>query len=196
MLIVRVQVLNQQDNGLVKTNKEPVQQMEKKTRSIITAISLKTSKLIDFVSNNLSLTEYWLKRVSAVVVDYFVILFATGILWPTSHFLEFVLVSGVLSLVYFSVMEARFGYTLGKKVFSLKVITSKEHNPTVKTSLIRNISKFNIILLIIDLVVGFNSKHHQKFVDRLAKTKVVEDSPSLQKPISEVLYYEQTPKIS
>lgn len=165
-------------------------------RSIITAIGLKLHNVEDFLTDHLSLQEYWLKRSSAVVIDYFVVLIATGIIWPSFRFLEFVLASGILSLVYFSVMETRFGYTLGKKVFSLKVITSKKHKPTLKTSLIRNLSKFNAILLLVDTIIGFSSKRHQKYVDRIAKTIVIETSISPEKPISEAIYYEQATKLS
>ncbi len=170
--------------------------MEKKTRSIVTAIGSKIGEIEDFLSIHLNLQEYWLKRLNAVAIDCFVILMATGIIWPNSHFVEFVLASGILSLVYFSVMEAYFGYTLGKKVFALKVITSNKRKPILKTSIIRNISKLNIILLLIDTIVGFTSKHKQKYFDNLTKTTVIDASVSQKKPISEVIYYEQAPKLS
>lgn len=188
--------VKQQNKGHVETIKAWLKKMEKKTRSKITAIGFKLGNVEDFLSNNLALEEYWLKRASAVVIDYFVILIATGIIWPNFHFLEFVLASGVLSLLYFSVMETGFGYTLGKKLFSLKVITSKKGKPTLKTSLIRNISKFNIAILLVDTVIGFSFKCHQKYVDKIAKTNVVEISIPQTKPISEVIYYEQATKLS
>lgn len=170
--------------------------MEKKIRSILTALGLKLGTADDFLGNYFNLREYWIKRASAVMVDYFVILVATGLIFSGSHFLEFVFVSGILSLFYFSVMETRFGYTLGKKVFSLKVVDSLKLKPTLKTSLIRNISKINIIILLADTLFGLTSNRNQKYIDAIAKATVVETMISQPKPLSKVIYYEETTKIS
>ncbi len=189
--------LNLENKGHIKTRQKVcAEKMEKKTRSKVTAVGLKINKIKDFSADNLTLPEYWLKRVNAVVIDYFVILFFTGIMGSNLHFFEFVLTSGIISLIYFSVMETRFGYTLGKKLFSLKVVTLKKHKPKLKTSIIRNISKLNVILLVADTIIGYTTKSHQKYVDKISNTKVVEVSVPKPKPISEIIYYEEPTEIS
>lgn len=165
-------------------------------RSILSVVGSILEVVEDFLTNNLSLQEYWLKRFSAVVVDYFIILMVTGIIWPNSHILEFVLASGTLSLAYFSIMEAFFGFTLGKKIFSLKIITSRKDIPTLKKSLIRNITKFNIAILLVDAIIGFRSKRRQKYTDEIVRTKVVEVIVSKPKSVSEIIYCEEPTTIS
>ena len=170
--------------------------MAKKAQSLITGVRSKINGTDGFLNSNLKLQERWLKRASAVVVDYFIVLIATGILLANAHFFEFVLASGAISLVYFSLMEAQFGYTLGKKLFSLQVVNFYKEKPTLKTSLIRNLTKFNVVLLLADTILGFKSKLQQKYVDKIAKTNVIEILIPQQKPTAKIIHYEEPTKLS
>ena len=119
------------------------------------------------------LEDFWLKRTFAATIDYFILFFATGIIWSTAHITEFVVTMGLLSLFYFTVTESVFGYTIGKKVFALKVVNLKGTKPSLKDAFTRNISKFNAIFLILDTIIGrFTSSTHEKFFDRIANTTV------------------------
>ena len=135
------------------------------------------NKLKDTVTNHTLLKEFWVKRTSAGVIDYFILFFVTGIILPTAHFVEFFVTMGLLSLLYFVITESYLGYTIGKKLFGLKVVNLKGNKPNLKDSLTRNVSKFNAVFLIADMVVGrITSSTHQKYLDRIANTTV--DDPS------------------
>ena len=146
------------------------------TEGASTFVKLKETTLIQTI-----LEDFWLKRAFAVAIDYFILFFITGIVWSTAHFTEFLLTMGLLSLVYFAVTESIFGYTLGKKVFSLKVVNLKGTKPSLKGSFTRNISKFNGLLLFLDTIIGrITSSTHQKFLDRIANT-TVDDMSTISK---------------
>ena len=130
-------------------------------------------KLKDAVNNHTLLKDFWVKRINAAAIDYFILFFVTGIIWPTAHFAEFFLIMGLLSLLYFVITEAFHGYTVGKKMFALKVVNLKGTKPSLKDSFTRNMSKFNVVFLILDTIVGrITSSSRQKFLDRIANTTV------------------------
>jgi uncharacterized RDD family membrane protein YckC len=130
-------------------------------------------KLKDAVTTHIVMKDFWLKRVNAVVIDYLLLFFVTGILLPAAYLVEFVLAMGLLSLLYFGITESIFGYTLGKKLFALKVVNLDGTKPSLKDSFTRNLSKFNVVFLILDTVIGrITSSTHQKFLDRIANTTV------------------------
>jgi len=127
------------------------------------------------------LEDFWLKRTFAATIDYFILFFVTGIIWSTAHFAEFLITMGLLSLLYFTVTESVLGYTIGKKVFALKVVNLTGTKPSLKDAFTRNISKFNAIFLILDTIIGrFTSSTHEKFFDRLAHT-TVDDMSAISK---------------
>ena len=172
----------------MKLKMPELKKMETKTRSFIAAVGLKLENVVNGLGAHLRLQEHWLKRVNAVAVDYFILLVATGIMWPTAHFLEFMLTAGMLTLFYFTVMESFFGYTIGKRIFSLKVVNINEKKPTLKTSFKRNLSKFNIGLLLIDTIMGFRSNSRQKYFDKLENTNVVDTSIITNIEVPELIY--------
>jgi hypothetical protein len=136
-------------------------------------------KLKDAVNIHIFLTDFWLKRISATLLDYFILLIATAIIWPTAHFPEFLLSMGILSFLYFAITESYLGYTLGKKIFALKVVNLSGTKPSLKDSFIRNISKFNVVFLILDTIIGLITLGtHQKFLDKIANTTIDDLSTS------------------
>ncbi|PVX26905.1 MAG: hypothetical protein CW716_05035 [Candidatus Bathyarchaeum sp.] len=146
------------------------------TETASTLVKLKEATHIQTI-----LEDFWLKRAFAATIDYFILFFAAGIIWSTAHLAEFLLIMGLLSLVYFAVAESFFGYTLGKKVFSLKVVNLKGTKPSLKDSFTRNISKINAVFLILDTIIGrVTSSTHQKFFDRIANT-TVDDMSTISK---------------
>ncbi len=146
------------------------------TESASTLVKLKEATHIQTI-----LEDFWLKRAFAATIDYFILFFVTGIIWSTAHIAEFLLTMGLLSLLYFALTESIFGYTLGKKVFALKVVNLKGTKPSLKDSFTRNISKFNGVFLILDTIIGrVTSSTHQKFLDRIAHT-TVDDMSTISK---------------
>ena len=130
-------------------------------------------KLKDATKIQTFLEDFWLKRTFAATIDYFILFFLTGIICSAAHFVEFFLIMGLLALLYFTGTESYFGYTFGKKLFSLKVVNLKGTKPSMKDSFTRNISKFNAVFLIFDTILGrVTSSTHQKLLDRIAHTTV------------------------
>ena len=130
-------------------------------------------KLKDAVNTHIFMKGFWLKRINAAAIDFIMLFFVSGILLPTAHFVEFFVAMGLLSLLYFGITESYFGYTLGKRLFALKVVNLDGTKPSLKDSFTRNLSKFNVVFLLLDTVIGrITSSTHEKFLDRIAHTTV------------------------
>ncbi|MCP8309523.1 MAG: RDD family protein [archaeon] len=100
--------------------------------------------------------------------------------WPSFRaspwgWLQFPFVMGLIYILYFTITESAYGYTLGKRIMSLRVITLKGEIPNFEKTFIRNISKIYWILLLLDVIGGLASKGdpYQKYSDRIAGTLVI-----------------------
>ena len=79
---------------------------------------------------------------------------------------------GILSLLYWTLMEWKLKQTVGKMIFNIKV--SSEGNLEFWQALVRNISKPINILLLVDILYMLINKTHLRLFDKLAKTEVIE----------------------
>ncbi|MCP8316019.1 MAG: RDD family protein, partial [archaeon] len=77
-------------------------------------------------------------------------------------------------------LESFYGWSFGKKFMGLKVITLDGKKPDITKALIRNVTKFFGLLLLIDWIAGLATvgDPHQKFTDRYAGTTVTSISPA------------------
>jgi len=132
------------------------------------------------VLHNFSFQEHWITRFLAIGLDYVVLIFVTGLVkdlvftyWSFSV-IDYFLMMGAISFLYFIITESIFGYTLGKRIFSLKVVTVNGNKPSFKKVFIRNISKIVFVFLILDVIGScFTAKNlHQRYVDKIAHTTV------------------------
>jgi uncharacterized RDD family membrane protein YckC len=132
------------------------------------------------VVHNYSFQEHWITRFLAVGLDYIILLFATGIVkdlvfadWSFS-LINFLLMMGALAFLYFVITETIFGYTLGKRIFDLKVVTENGDKPSFRNVFIRNISKIVFVFLILDVIGSwFTAENlHQRYIDKIAHTTV------------------------
>jgi uncharacterized RDD family membrane protein YckC len=84
-------------------------------------------------------------------------------------------VMGLLYVLYFTITESIYGYTMGKRLVNLKVMKANGKKPTLKSAFIRNISKIHVFLLLLDTLGGFftSKDTHQRYVDQIANTTVV-----------------------
>ncbi len=78
----------------------------------------------------------------------------------------------VLVVVYFSLLEWKLGQTIGKIIFNIRV-KSEEGELTFLNSFLRNLSKFSTLLVLIDSIPLIFKKGNKRFLDKIAKTKVV-----------------------
>jgi uncharacterized RDD family membrane protein YckC len=77
-------------------------------------------------------------------------------------------------LAYYFILEGYHGRTLGKFLLRLRVVSETGTRATWQQILTRNISKFNLQVLLLDwLAGGLLKKNRQRGLDMLAKTQVI-----------------------
>jgi len=132
------------------------------------------------VVHNFSFQEHWITRFLAVGLDYIILFFVTGIVkdlvftnWNISM-IDYFLMMGALAFLYFVISESIFGYTLGKRIFDLKVVTVNGDKPSFRNVFIRNISKIVFVFLILDVIGSWftATNFHQRYIDKIAHTTV------------------------
>ena len=128
-----------------------------------------------------SLQQHWVKRIIAIVVDSIIVGIATTILGLLTNlagifnWLNFPFVMGLIYVLYFTITESTYGYTIGKRLVNLKVVRADRQKPNLQSTFIRNISKIHFLLLLLDTIVGFftSKDPHQKYTDQIAHTTIV-----------------------
>ncbi len=91
---------------------------------------------------------------------------------------------GLLSILYFIILDVVWGATIGKRLMGLQVQTVKGARVTFGQSFIRNISKINPLLVFLDWLIAIvttGPDKRQKLTDRWAGTTVAQTGKS---PIS------------
>ncbi|MBM4240202.1 MAG: RDD family protein [Euryarchaeota archaeon] len=126
----------------------------------------------------------WLKRLASLIIDAVIL---TALMWlisaliypliiVTNSFILFrywLLLAGLIIIVYFTYLEGKYATTVGKSVLKIKV-TALEGKMGYKKAFIRNLSKIYWFPLIVDFLVGiFAAGPDQRTMDRIAKTLVV-----------------------
>jgi uncharacterized RDD family membrane protein YckC len=132
------------------------------------------------IFNETDLQQHWVKRLIAILIDSIIVGIATavlGLLIDLSGFfnlLSLPFMMGLLYVFYFTATESIYGYTLGKRLVSLKVTVVNGKKPSLKSAFIRNVSKIHFLLLLLDTLGGFfTSKDvHQRYIDQIANTTV------------------------
>jgi uncharacterized RDD family membrane protein YckC/predicted RNA-binding Zn-ribbon protein involved in translation (DUF1610 family) len=127
-----------------------------------------------------SLQQHWVRRLIAIIVDSIIVGIATAIMGyfiniaGIFNWLNFPFAMGLIYVLYFTITELTYGYTIGKKIVDLKVVTVDGKRPSLESAFIRNISKIHFILLLLDTIGGFflSKDPHQKYIDQIAHTTV------------------------
>jgi uncharacterized RDD family membrane protein YckC len=127
-----------------------------------------------------SLQQHWVKRIIAIIVDSIIVGVATAIMGyfinvsGIFNWLSFPFAMGLIYVLYFTITELMYGYTIGKKIVNLKVVTADGKRPSLESTFIRNLSKIHFILLFLDTLGGFflSKDPHQKYIDQIAHTTV------------------------
>lgn len=156
------------------------------------------------IGSDSRLQDHWIRRLVAFIIDsiivgigtliiaaiiaipFIIMAAATGLPWFIFNPFAFPFFAGILSVLYFALLESYYGWTFGKKIMSLKPIKIGGQNAPLDVAFIRNISKIYWILVLIDVVIGLATQGdpHQKITDRVAGTTVVSTtvSPSVPPP--------------
>ena len=144
---------------------------------------------IDAITKDQKAQEYWVLRFIAFIIDAVIVyvvlvvltvlialpaLFSGGFAFFGAFFGGIAFLWGIAFVLYFAVLESTSGASIGKKAFSLKVISKTGSSPTFGEALIRNISKIHWLLLLLDVIVGLavSKEYQEKYSDHLIGTKV------------------------
>lgn len=127
----------------------------------------------------------WLYRIIAYIIDSIVIGLTIALITIIASipFILFTpralislpsLLTGIISIAYFALMEWFYGFTIGKRFMRINVVAVRGGRPTPEMAFIRNISKIHWILLLLDLFLGLLTPGDpsQKFSDRYAGTTI------------------------
>lgn len=121
----------------------------------------------------------WILRLIAYVIDSVILFIVSAIIGLaillTFGFWSDVLIFGLLSLLYFIVLDVVWGGTLGKRLLGFHVQTLYGGKVNYGKSIVRNISKIFILFLFLDWLIGVATSGHdkrQKWSDHLADTVV------------------------
>ncbi len=140
------------------------------------------------IGQDRSLQQHWIQRIIAIVIDSIIVGIATTILLVAVFFplflanpigffnwMSFPFAMGLIYVLYFTIAESSYGYTIGKTIVGLKVMAVDGGRPSLESAFIRNISKIYWIFLILDVIGGFftATDPHQKYSDRIAHTTIV-----------------------
>ena len=145
---------------------------------------------------------HWLLRLVAYIIDAIIIgivtvifaiiigialaitAFATGGLFSFSGlgFWFSTGIFGLLSILYFIVLDVIWGGTVGKRLMGLRVQTTTGRQITFDKSFIRNISKIFVLFLFLDWLIGVltDGDKRQKVSDRYAGTIVIQTREPFQ----------------
>ena len=83
------------------------------------------------------------------------------------------LVSSLLYLLYFSLLDYFASQTVGKLIFKIKVV-SKTKRLKFSQCLLRNITKISVLLVALDTLYLIINKTHQRYLEKISNTEVVE----------------------
>jgi len=133
--------------------------------------------------------RHWLERFAAYVIDYILVGFFTMFLFMVltfpflltdfwgwwSNIVRLPSILDFIYLLYFTLMEGSYGYTFGKGLLGLKVVTTDGLPPSLTKAFVRNLSKVFWPFLLIDVYLGLLSRGdpRQRFLDRVAETTFV-----------------------
>jgi uncharacterized RDD family membrane protein YckC len=145
------------------------------------------STAFEKIGTDRQLQDHWLRRLIAGIIDSIILWIITSIIliliplppWASGGVPLFGdvpgLIRGVLFFLYASFLESTRGTTLGKQIMYLKVTTTDGKLPSLNRTLLRDISKINGLLWLIDTLIGMATvgDPHQKYSDRFAGTTVV-----------------------
>ncbi|NWF86659.1 RDD family protein [Candidatus Bathyarchaeota archaeon] len=150
------------------------------------------------IGKDTQLQDHWLRRLVAFVIDSIIVgvftlvialiisllsmlmALTTGLPWYMLNPFSFPFFAGILSILYFSLMETYYGTTLGKNIMSLKTVKLDGQKPTLDLALLRNASKIYWVIVLLDTIIGLATpgNPYQRITDRVASTTVISKGAS------------------
>lgn len=132
---------------------------------------------LDLIGHDDALKEHWVKRLIAIIIDSVILSITVSVITffaPFDFWVGFLGFWALFYFVYFVAIEMAMGASIGKQLMKMRVIALSGELDIGKV-IIRNVSKLNGLLLLLDFIVGFISDGDpkQKFLDRIAGTTVI-----------------------
>jgi len=150
------------------------------------------------------LQDYWIRRLVAFIIDVVItsiavyilelIIFgivavstsaAFGLPWWTTNSVTFSFYSGLALWLYSALSESAYGFTLGKRIMYLKVVSKEGKKPALNRAFLRNVTKIHWLAILLDTVVALamsNRDPTHRYLDSYAGTAVVSGDWTLLPP--------------
>ena len=132
----------------------------------------------DYLGHDKALQQHWLKRIVAIVFDavliYVPIMIFVSML-SERGFVSAGLLSGIVLFLYSSLFDYAVGGTVGKMIMQMKSV-STGGAMSMSQSLMRNVTKIFVLLLLLDWIVGLaveTRDPRQKWTDQVGHTSVI-----------------------
>ena len=133
----------------------------------------------------------WLWRLIAYIIDAIIvsvvsviigiivaaIIVVSGAFFLFVGYWLFLLTFGLLSILYFIILDVVWGATIGKRLLGFEVQKTSGGRASFGQSFIRNISKIFVLFLFLDWLIAVataGNDRRQKLTDRWAKTTVAQ----------------------
>lgn len=138
---------------------------------------------VDFMVWVIRLVAYIIDAIIISIVSFIIgVILAAVIVLSGAFFLFvgywlFLLTFGILSILYFIILDVYWGATIGKRLMGLQVQLVKGGRISLEKSFIRNISKIFALFLFLDWLIAVvtpGPDNRQKWTDRYAGTTVVQ----------------------
>jgi len=136
---------------------------------------------LDEVLENKQAQEFWLRRLVAIFIDALIIFIPISLMvtiaWAVGFFGQVSwILSGGLLVAYSALFESELGYTIGKRIMGIEVVSLDPRPYDMKRALIRNITKIHGIFLIIDMLLGIMAEDrvNMRYLDTVVATEVVD----------------------
>ncbi|UCE36077.1 MAG: RDD family protein [Thermoplasmata archaeon] len=138
---------------------------------------------INIIGSNSQLQDHWVRRILALIIDIIILVILTIIIMIFLGMIAFVVpggifvlafIPGIIWFAYIFILEGISGATLGKRFMNFRVVSTTGEMGIFK-SIIRNITKIHILILLIDWLIGLvmEGDPRQRLFDRFANTTVV-----------------------
>lgn len=96
--------------------------------------------------------------------------------WWSTQSLVFPFFSGLPLFLYSALTESIYGFTVGKRIMYIKVVTKEGNRPAMNVAFLRNVTKIYWVAILVDVVVALampNRDPAHRYLDSYAGTTVV-----------------------
>ena len=136
---------------------------------------------LDAVLEDKRAQESWLRRLIAYIIDaiilYIPIMVISAFAWTLSYYNQVPwLISGGLMVIYSALFEAELGYTIGKRIMNLEVVSLDPRPYDFQRGLLRNVTKVHWVFLVLDLLGGLLMENltNMRYLDSVVGCEVVD----------------------